>query len=144
MKYYRKYGEGPQPIDIWPVAFFDRRQQNGLRHRGNVLGGRNLKSKHPAAVIKGRNATTPGARFLEALRARWALDELMRARLPRHNGIDADGFAQAEADHFVKCPGCNQWLDMRTSARSRSTSMVPMTRSPRNADHFRSGAHNID
>jgi uncharacterized C2H2 Zn-finger protein len=28
-------------------------------------------------------------------------------------GIDADGIAQTEADHFMKCPGCGQWFDMR-------------------------------
>jgi hypothetical protein len=33
--------------------------------------------------------------------------------IPRNNGIDADGVARTEADHFVKCPGCDQWLDMR-------------------------------
>jgi uncharacterized C2H2 Zn-finger protein len=29
-------------------------------------------------------------------------------------GVDADGVAQTEADHFMKCPGCGQWFDMRT------------------------------
>lgn len=28
-------------------------------------------------------------------------------------GRDADGVAQTEADHYAKCPGCGQWLDMR-------------------------------
>jgi CRISPR/Cas system type I-B associated protein Csh2 (Cas7 group RAMP superfamily) len=28
-------------------------------------------------------------------------------------GIDADGIAQTEADHFMKCPGCREWFDMR-------------------------------
>jgi hypothetical protein len=28
-------------------------------------------------------------------------------------GIDADGKAKTEADHFMKCPGCGQWFDMR-------------------------------
>jgi uncharacterized C2H2 Zn-finger protein len=28
-------------------------------------------------------------------------------------GRDADGIAQTEADHFMKCPGCGQWFDMR-------------------------------
>ena len=37
----------------------------------------------------------------------------MKTALPRNNGIDADGVAQTEADHFVKCPGCDQWFDMR-------------------------------
>ena len=31
----------------------------------------------------------------------------------RNNGVDADGVAQTEADHYLKCPVCNQWLDMR-------------------------------
>ena len=28
-------------------------------------------------------------------------------------GIDADGIAKTEADHFMKCPGCLEWFDMR-------------------------------
>jgi hypothetical protein len=32
--------------------------------------------------------------------------------IPRGNGIDADGVAQTEADHFMKCPGCGEWFDM--------------------------------
>jgi uncharacterized C2H2 Zn-finger protein len=28
-------------------------------------------------------------------------------------GIDVDGVAKTEADHFMKCPGCGQWFDMR-------------------------------
>ena len=28
-------------------------------------------------------------------------------------GLDADGVAQTEAEHYAKCPGCGQWLDMR-------------------------------
>ena len=28
-------------------------------------------------------------------------------------GIDADGIARTEADHFMKCPGCGEWFDMR-------------------------------
>jgi hypothetical protein len=28
-------------------------------------------------------------------------------------GIDADGIARTEADHFMKCLGCGQWFDMR-------------------------------
>jgi hypothetical protein len=31
-------------------------------------------------------------------------------------GIDADGVAENEADHFMKCPGCDQWFDMRDLA----------------------------
>jgi uncharacterized C2H2 Zn-finger protein len=26
-------------------------------------------------------------------------------------GIDADGVAITEAEHFVKCPGCGQWFN---------------------------------
>jgi hypothetical protein len=29
------------------------------------------------------------------------------------SGIDADGVARSEADHFMQCPGCGQWFDMR-------------------------------
>jgi hypothetical protein len=32
-------------------------------------------------------------------------------------GIDADGIAQTEGDHFMKCPGCGQWFDMRDLAQ---------------------------
>ena len=28
-------------------------------------------------------------------------------------GRDADGVAETDADHFMKCPGCGQWFDMR-------------------------------
>ena len=28
-------------------------------------------------------------------------------------GKDADGIAETEADHFMECPGCGQWFDMR-------------------------------
>jgi hypothetical protein len=27
-------------------------------------------------------------------------------------GIDADGIAENEADHFMMCPVCSQWFDM--------------------------------
>jgi len=30
-----------------------------------------------------------------------------------NTGVDADGVAKTEADHFMKCPGCGQWFDMR-------------------------------
>src|SRR5258705_13669868 len=33
--------------------------------------------------------------------------------VPRNTGIDADGVVETEADHFMKCPGCGQWFDMR-------------------------------
>jgi hypothetical protein len=28
-------------------------------------------------------------------------------------GIDADGVAETEADHCMKCPGCGKWFEMR-------------------------------
>ena len=28
-------------------------------------------------------------------------------------GFDPDGVAETEADHFMKCPGCGEWFDMR-------------------------------
>ena len=28
-------------------------------------------------------------------------------------GQDANGIARTEADHFMKCPGCREWFDMR-------------------------------
>ena len=28
-------------------------------------------------------------------------------------GIDIDGIAKTEVDHFMKCPGCGEWFDMR-------------------------------
>jgi hypothetical protein len=30
-----------------------------------------------------------------------------------YRGFDPDGVAEAEADHFMKCPGCGEWFDMR-------------------------------
>jgi hypothetical protein len=33
-------------------------------------------------------------------------------------GIDADGVAEKEADHFMKCPACSQWFDMGDLAPS--------------------------
>jgi uncharacterized C2H2 Zn-finger protein len=33
--------------------------------------------------------------------------------IARYTGIAADGIAEAEADHFMKCPGCGEWFDMR-------------------------------
>lgn len=35
-------------------------------------------------------------------------------------GIDADNLAQTEADHFMKCPGCGQWFDMRDLGQALS------------------------
>jgi hypothetical protein len=32
-------------------------------------------------------------------------------------GIDADGVPENEADHFMKCPACSQWFDMRDLAQ---------------------------
>jgi uncharacterized C2H2 Zn-finger protein len=28
-------------------------------------------------------------------------------------GFDADGIAQTEGDHHMKCPECGEWFDMR-------------------------------
>jgi hypothetical protein len=33
--------------------------------------------------------------------------------IPRHNGIDVDGVAQTEVDHFGNCPVCGALIDMR-------------------------------
>jgi hypothetical protein len=30
-----------------------------------------------------------------------------------YRGFDPDGTAESEADHFMKCPGCGEWFDMR-------------------------------
>jgi CRISPR/Cas system type I-B associated protein Csh2 (Cas7 group RAMP superfamily) len=42
------------------------------------------------------------------MRRTWteAEGEIMRGR-------DADGIAQTEADHFMKCPACGRWFDLR-------------------------------
>jgi hypothetical protein len=37
-------------------------------------------------------------------------------------GYDPDGIARTEADHFMKCPGCGQWFDMRDLGQSSNTS----------------------
>jgi hypothetical protein len=31
----------------------------------------------------------------------------------KYRGFDPDGMAETEADHFMKCPGCGEWFDMR-------------------------------
>jgi hypothetical protein len=28
-------------------------------------------------------------------------------------GTDVDGSAKTEIDHLMKCPGCDEWFDMR-------------------------------
>jgi hypothetical protein len=35
------------------------------------------------------------------------------AKIPRYTGVDPDGVAESEADHFMKCPACGQRFDMR-------------------------------
>ena len=32
-------------------------------------------------------------------------------------GVDAGGIPQTEADHFITCPGCAKWFDMRALAQ---------------------------
>ena len=32
---------------------------------------------------------------------------------PNYRGTDPDGIAETEADHFMNCPGCGEWFDMR-------------------------------
>ena len=32
--------------------------------------------------------------------------------MPPYTGRDADGVAQTEAYHFMKCPTCGEWFDM--------------------------------
>jgi hypothetical protein len=34
-------------------------------------------------------------------------------QIPTPPGIDVDGIAGTEADHFMKCPGCGEWFGMR-------------------------------
>jgi CRISPR/Cas system type I-B associated protein Csh2 (Cas7 group RAMP superfamily) len=31
--------------------------------------------------------------------------------------IDAEGVAETESDHFMKCPVCSQWFDIRNLAQ---------------------------
>ena len=33
--------------------------------------------------------------------------------IPRNPGVDADGIAETEADHFGRCPICGAVVDMR-------------------------------
>jgi hypothetical protein len=33
--------------------------------------------------------------------------------IPHNAGYDADGLAKTEVDHFMKCPACGRWFDMR-------------------------------
>jgi hypothetical protein len=37
--------------------------------------------------------------------------------IARNTGIDADGVAETEADHFGNCPVCGAYLDMRDLAQ---------------------------
>ena len=37
----------------------------------------------------------------------------MAKKAPHYPSVDADGIAQTEADHFMQCPGCGEWFDMR-------------------------------
>ena len=37
--------------------------------------------------------------------------------IARNTGIDADGIAETEADHFGNCPVCGAYLDMRDLAQ---------------------------
>jgi uncharacterized C2H2 Zn-finger protein len=30
-----------------------------------------------------------------------------------YRGFDPDGVTETEADHFMRCPGCGEWFDMR-------------------------------
>jgi len=34
-----------------------------------------------------------------------------------YRGFDPDGTAKSETDHFMKCPGCGEWFDMRDSTK---------------------------
>ena len=38
---------------------------------------------------------------------------MMSGKLPRNAGTDSDSIALIGANHFMKCPVCAQWLDMR-------------------------------
>jgi len=42
------------------------------------------------------------------------------ARLMIARGVDADGIAETEADHFMKCPGCGEWSTCATWAKCSS------------------------
>jgi hypothetical protein len=33
--------------------------------------------------------------------------------IPRYTGVDADGTAVTETDHFMRRPGGGEWFDMR-------------------------------
>jgi hypothetical protein len=33
--------------------------------------------------------------------------------IPRYTGVDADGVAKTELDHFGNCPVCGAYIDMR-------------------------------
>jgi hypothetical protein len=46
-------------------------------------------------------------------------------------GRHADGVAESEADHFMKCPACGQWFDMRDLVKCWSTSTTRKSRSAR-------------
>jgi hypothetical protein len=51
-------------------------------------------------------------------------------------GTDADGIAQTEADHRMKCPGCGQWFDKcAISPRSSRTSTIARLKFWRGQSH---------
>ena len=54
-----------------------------------------------------------------------------REDLPRNNGIDADGVAQTEADHFVKCPAAINGSTCAISVRCWSMFTVRRSKSLR-------------
>jgi Zn-finger nucleic acid-binding protein len=41
------------------------------------------------------------------------LDEHFGLKPKAKSGRDVDGVAKHDADHFMKCPSCGQWFDMR-------------------------------
>ena len=38
---------------------------------------------------------------------------MAQAENPMKPGRDVDSIAKTEADHFMHCPGCERWFDMR-------------------------------
>jgi hypothetical protein len=58
-------------------------------------------------------------------------------------GIDVDGTAQSEADHFMKCPGCGEWFDMRDACKGHSDS-VGESLSPQSIHYLSRGSHRLN
>jgi len=81
-----------------PVRQLDLDFREGLR-RLSLSAICPAPSRHLRAERKALGTPEAGARSMMEVR--------------NYRGVDPDGVAQTEADHFMKCPGCGEWFDKR-------------------------------